>query len=187
MRQRPDVQAHHQRRRPLVRRQPRAQRLRGAAQHLEGAVRRLAQPGIGVERDAGLEHRRVIGRLVAREMQVGAADILEGAIGVGPAVVPGAAQRALEQLEAAPGDVGEQRVAVAEMPVRRRRADPGPARRVGEGEPGRSLLRDQVERGADQRLAQIAVMIAAPRVSVFWAIPLGFPGRSRSPFFGQLI
>src|SRR3954468_9571718 len=52
------------------------------------------------------------------------------------------------------------------MPVGRRRADPGPARRVGEGEPGRPLLRDQVERGADERLAQIAVMIAAPAITI---------------------
>ena len=47
------------------------------------------------------------------------------------------------------------------MPVGRGRADAGPARRFGKGEAGRPLLRDQIERGADQRLLQIAVVIAA--------------------------
>src|SRR5271156_6821787 len=46
------------------------------------------------------------------------------------------------------------------MPVGGRRAYPGRARRIGEGEPRRSLFGNQVERGADQRLAQIAVVIA---------------------------
>src|SRR5271169_187509 len=47
------------------------------------------------------------------------------------------------------------------MPIGRRRADSGEARGLGEGEAGRTLLGDQLQRGADQRLAQIAVMIAA--------------------------
>ena len=68
----------------------------------------------------------------------------------------------LEQLEAAARHIGHQRVAVAEMAIGRRRADPGRARRVGEGEARRPFSRDQLERGADQRLAQIAVVIAAP-------------------------
>src|SRR5213593_870461 len=57
------------------------------------------------------------------------------------------------------------------MAVGCRRADAGPARRVGEGEAGRALLRDQIERGADQRLAQIAVVIAAPP-----AVVVALPG-----------
>ena len=66
-----------------------------------------------------------------------------------------------EQLEAAPRDIGDQRVAVAEMPVGCGRTDPGRARGVGKGKSGRSLFGDQVESRLDQRLAQIAVMIAA--------------------------
>src|SRR4029077_14510816 len=42
-----------------------------------------------------------------------------------------------------------------------RRADPGRASSIGEGEPRRPLFGNQVERGADQCLAQIAVVIAA--------------------------
>ena len=57
--------------------------------------------------------------------------------------------------------LGQQFVAVAKMPVGRRRADAGHARGIGEGEPGRALLRDQVERRLQQRLLQIAVVIAA--------------------------
>src|ERR1700676_2861072 len=47
------------------------------------------------------------------------------------------------------------------MPVRRRRADPGRTRGVGEGKPRRALFRDQPERCLQQRLFQIAVMITA--------------------------
>src|SRR3984957_14016197 len=52
------------------------------------------------------------------------------------------------------------------MPIGRRRANPGKASGFGESESGRSLRRDQFQRGADQRLAQIAVMIAARRVGL---------------------
>jgi len=67
-----------------------------------------------------------------------------------------------KQLEPAARDIGYQRVAVAEVAIGGGRADPGPARGVGKGKPSRALFRDQVERGLDQRLAQIAMMIAAP-------------------------
>src|SRR5436189_2227987 len=41
------------------------------------------------------------------------------------------------------------------------RANTSRARGIGKGEPGRTLFRDQVEGRLDQRLAQIAVMIAS--------------------------
>ena len=169
VRQRPDVQAHHQRRRTLVGGRAGAQRLGGAAQHREGALGGLAQPGIAVDRDADLEHRRVIGRLGAGESEIGAAEPLEGGERLRLAAIPGALQMRLEQFEPAPRDIGDQRLAVAEMAVGRCRADPGRARCVGKGEPGRPFLRDKAERGVDQRLAQIAVVIAAPRARVLSA------------------
>src|ERR1700733_9015294 len=52
------------------------------------------------------------------------------------------------------------------MPIGCRRADPGKPSGLREGKSGRSLRRDQFQRGADQRLAQIAVMIAARRVGL---------------------
>ena len=80
---------------------------------------------------------------------------------IGTPLVPGALQRRLEALEAAPRDVGHQFVAVAEMAIRRGGADAGPARRFGEGEAGGALLGNQFEGGANQRLLQIAVVVAA--------------------------
>src|SRR5262249_2593183 len=111
---------------------------------------------------ASLEHGRIEGGLFARKGEIGVADILEGDKGIGPALAPGTVQAFFEQFEAAARDIGEQCLAVAEMPVRGRRTNPGRASGVGEGEPTRPLLGDQVERGADQGLAQIAVVIAAP-------------------------
>ena len=52
------------------------------------------------------------------------------------------------------------------MPIRRRRADAGKARGLRERESGRPFSGDQFQRGADQRLAQIAVMIAARRIAL---------------------
>ena len=46
------------------------------------------------------------------------------------------------------------------MPIGRSRTDPGPARGFGKGETRRALLRDQLERRADQRFLQVAVVIA---------------------------
>ena len=71
------------------------------------------------------------------------------------------ASASVELLEAAQRDVGEQRVAVAVMPVGRGRAHARPARGVGKGEAGRTFFGDQFERGAHQGFLQIAVVIAA--------------------------
>ena len=117
--------------------------------------------GLAFERNAGFEHRRIVRRLGAREGQIGPAGALERRHRVGPAAIPRGFQRGGELLEAAPRDVGEQLVAVAEMAVRRGRADAGPARRIGKGEPRRPFLGDQLERGADQRFLEVAVVIAA--------------------------
>ncbi len=65
-------------------------------------------------------------------------------------------------LEAAHRDVGEKLVAVAEMPVRRSRTDAGGTCGLGEGEAGRALLGDQIERRLDQRFPEISVVIAGP-------------------------
>ena len=64
-------------------------------------------------------------------------------------------------------DVGQEFVAVAKVPVRRRRTHAGPARRIGESEPRRSLFGNQFERGTHQGFFQIAVVIAAGRVATF--------------------
>jgi hypothetical protein len=56
----------------------------------------------------------------------------------------------------------EQLVTVAEVPVWRGRADAGHAGGIGEGEAGRRpSCADQVEGGLQQRLLEVAVVIAA--------------------------
>ena len=67
--------------------------------------------------------------------------------------------------------LGQELVAVAEMPIGRGRTDARPARGFCEGEPGRPLLGDQLERGAHQRLFQIAVMVAARAAFPFVTSP----------------
>jgi len=135
---------------------------RSAAARMIAKARSLAaKRRIHVDRDSRFEHRRIERGLLAREIEIGLTDALEGGDGVGTPVVPGFRQRRLELLEAALGDAGEQLVAVAEVTVRRGGADAGHARGIGKGKAGRALLPDQVERGLQQRFAQIAVMIAA--------------------------
>jgi hypothetical protein len=58
-------------------------------------------------------------------------------------------------------DAGEQIVAIAKMPVGRGGADAGGSRGIGESEARRALFGDQPKRRLQQRLFQIAVMIAA--------------------------
>ena len=136
---------------------------RSAAARMMAKARSLAACSVGLAStgSAGFEHRRIERGLFAGESEIGFADPLEGGDGVGAAVVPGLRQQRLELLEAALRDPGQQFVAVAEMPVGRGGADAGHARGIGEGEAGRALLGDQVERCLQQRLFQIAVMIAA--------------------------
>jgi transcriptional regulator of nitric oxide reductase len=55
------------------------------------------------------------------------------------------------------------------MPVGRRRADARRTRGVGESEAGRSLLGNQAKRRLQQRLLQIAVVVAALSAALFLA------------------
>src|SRR6202011_3248596 len=89
--------------------------------------------------------------------------------GIRPAIVPGIGQHHLELLETALRDARKQLVAIAEMPVWRCRADARHARGIGKGEPRRTFFRNQAERRLQQRLFQIAVMIAALGAALFLA------------------
>src|SRR5262249_57016964 len=100
-------------------------------------------------------------------------------------------QRRLELIEAAAGDIGQQLVAIAKVPIGRRRADPRPARGFREGEAGGPFLGDQFEGGADQRLFQVAMMVAArslppptPVKGLYMTpgTPSTSPGRQAKPF-----
>ena len=117
-----------------------------AAQSLSAAPRNTAKArspasrsaGSAPTRNAGFEHRRVERRLGAGEFEIGLAEPVQRGESVGAAVVPGPRQRRLELLEAAQRHTRHQFVAVAEMPIGRRRADAGEARRLGESEAGRA-------------------------------------------------
>src|SRR5262249_10253187 len=141
----------------------------GGAYDTESAFGCRQQRRIGIDRNPGFEHGGIERRLLAGEGEIGLTDALERGEGIRTAVVPGAGQRRRELLEAALGDGGQQLVAVAKVPVWRRRADAGHARGVGEGEAGRALLPNQVERRLQQRLFQIAVMVAALGAALFLA------------------
>ena len=136
------------------------------AQYGEGAIAGGSQFRDRVGRDAGFEHRGVISRLGTREGQIGFAHAVERGECIGTAIVEGARQRGFELLESAQRDIGQQIVAVAEVAIRRRRADAGPARGIGKGEAGGALLRNQFEGGTHERFAQIAVVIAARAMPV---------------------
>ena len=79
-----------------------------------------------------------------------------------PSPLQGPPEALGELVEAAEGDLGHQGVAAAEMAVERRRRDAHELGRIGEGETAEPALRDEALRRLDQRLLQIAVMIALP-------------------------
>ena len=162
MGKRPEVKAHHQRRRPFLRWQSSAERLRRLAQHGKAALCELAQTRIAVERKPCFEHRRIVGGFVACKGEICPTDILEGGEGIGPAVAPGQVETNREQFETPPCDIGEEGVTVAEMPIGRGRTDAGGAGCVRKGEPGRPFFRDQIEGGLDQCLAKVTVVISPP-------------------------
>src|SRR5262245_52957763 len=161
MRHRPYMQRDHQRRRSSLWRHQRNKFLGRRAQYRKCVLARLAQFTIGIERNTRFEHRRVISRLAFGESEIGFAEPVERGHHFWPAFIPGFGEHACKFLEATPRNIGEQRVAIAKMPIRRGRANTRPARRVGEGEASRPLLRDQLKRSAHQGFLEIAVVIAA--------------------------
>jgi len=56
---------------------------------------------------------------------------------------------------------GQKRLGVAEVAIGCTGTDPGETRRLGDGEAGGALFRDQCGSGFNQRLAQVAMVIAA--------------------------
>jgi hypothetical protein len=156
------MQRHHQRRRPSAGRQVRGQPVRPLAQDGKRALAGGEQPRMAVEGNPRLEHRRIIRRLIPCERQIGATQCLERAEHIRPTTVPGRGERHGEPLEPTQRHLGQQCLGVAEMPVRRTRTDPRQPRRFGDREARGTLFGDQRQRRLDQRLAQVAVVIAAP-------------------------
>ena len=161
VRDRPDVKAHQPDGRTLAFGQRAAERGGSVLQDIEGALgggNRLA-PRAG--RHARLEHHRVARRLVAGEGEIGTPKIVEGRERRRHAVVPRHVEPRGEALEAVLGDFGEQRIAIAEMPIGRRGTDAGKPRRLGQAEARRPVLLDQLARRFEQHLFEVAMMIGA--------------------------
>src|SRR5262249_3481918 len=144
----------------LGRKRP-AKRRRRALQHIEGAIGSCFQLIVGAHAETGLEHHRVACRLLAGEGEIGAAEIFEGRKRGRYAVVAGHVGPRGEALETVAGELGKERVTVAEMPVWRRGADPCEPRRLGQTEARRAVLLDQLARRLEQDLLEIAVVIGA--------------------------
>src|SRR5262245_28454149 len=141
MRQRPDVQGHHEDWGTLPRRHGGDEPLGGGSQHGKGTLPRLLQFWARFGRDAGLEHGGIVGWLALCEPKIGFAEAVEGCEGIWTAAVPGAFKCNRESIEATPCHVDQQFVAVAKMSVGRRRTNSRTAGGFCEGEGGRSLVR----------------------------------------------
>ena len=113
-----------------------------------------------MRRNTGFEHRRVEGGLGACEGEISFAETVERRHRIGTAVVPGLGERRLELLEAAQRDVRQEFVTVAEVPIGRRRADTGPTGGLCKRESGGAFFGNEFQRGAQQRLFQVAVVVA---------------------------
>src|SRR5262245_46453585 len=154
------MQCHHANRWALRRRHRGDERVCGAPEHTEGIIACLYQLWTGVERNASFEHRRVIGWLAAREREIGLAEAVKRRKWIGPSIAPRVVERSLELLEAAQRNARQQFIAIAKMAIGRRRTHPRPARGFRKGETRGALFGNQLERGADQRFLQIAVVVA---------------------------
>src|SRR5665811_222414 len=113
----PDVQADKLDRRPLLLWKLTAQSGGRALQDIEGALGCGRALAFRARRQTCLEHDRVARRLLAGEGEIGAAEILDGRERRGHAIVPGRVELGGEALEAVAGDLGEKRIAIAEMAI----------------------------------------------------------------------
>src|SRR5262249_32647922 len=97
----------------------------------------------------------------------------------------------------APGNIGKQLIAIAEMAIGRGRADPRPTGCFGKGKARRAALGDQIERRPDQGLLEVSMVIATRAFTVLFApthvkgsyispgAPSRFPERKSPPWRRQ--
>ena len=141
-----------------------AHRLRGA----RGSTAKARSPaasraGCASSGHARLEHCRVVGRFAAGEGEVGAAERLERAHRVGLAL-RSRRPPARPANRSNPRSATSASSASASRKCRYGAAGLTPAARAASAmvKPAGPFSRDQIQRGLDQRLAQVAVMVAAP-------------------------
>src|SRR6516162_4900264 len=112
------------------------------------------------KRNAGLEHRGIIGRFGPCEFKIGLAQPIERSKWLRAAIVPRLLEHNRKPLEPAQRDAGEKFITIAEMAIGRGWTHARPPRGLGKGETGRSFLRNQFQGGAQKRFFQIAMVIA---------------------------
>ena len=105
-------------------------------------------------------------RMRAGELEVGPPDLEQRPERRRPAGGGGALERVGEHHEPLPRHLLDQFLAAAEVAIGRRRAHPRGPRRLGEREAERPLLLDQRQRRLDQRLPQVAVVVALARLGI---------------------
>src|SRR6516162_4636151 len=113
------MQSDHQDWGPGLWRHLRAQHLGSATQYGNGSLPCVTQFGARHKRNAGLEHRGVIGGLGAREFKVSFAQPIERSEWLRPAVVPRLVEQNSEPLESAQCDISEKFIAITEMAIGR--------------------------------------------------------------------
>ncbi len=125
------------------------------------AARGSSKISRAVDRDPAFEHGDVVAGILAREGQIGAARRLERGKCGGLALVVGVIEKVGEHLIALPGSFGDEILAAFKMTVDSGGGDARLARGLGQRKSGRALFGDQRKAGVDERLAQVAVVIAA--------------------------
>src|SRR5262249_17061631 len=115
MRQRPDVQCHHQDWGTLLRRHGGDEPLGGSSQHGKGTLPRFLQFWARFGRDAGLEHGGIVGWLALCEPKIGFAEAVEGCEGIWTAAVPGAFKWNRESVGATPSHLAPHFVSAGKM------------------------------------------------------------------------
>ena len=159
MAQRPNVQRHHQRGRPRTGWRRGTGGIGGFTNHGEGSIGGGSQGGVGFTWNA-VEHNGVGGWIAPGERKIGPPATFDGSRRVGAAVIPGGLQVKTQALETLPGQFRHQGAPVAKMAVWSRWADPCGTGKFGKGEAPETAFGNQAPSGLDERLAQIAVVVA---------------------------
>lgn len=152
-------------------------------QQVKGAFARVFDLGMSLSPTCR-EHRLIGARPARRESEIGPAhgDQSRHRLGFAP---DGGGQTLSEIPEAAPRDLGDQRLPVGKMPVGRGGGDSGLAGCVAQGEASGATFVQQLFRNGDERILQRAMVIPAPLGDIWtggvWAGGFLDHGRERHP------
>ena len=129
-----------------------------AVEGVGGALSRGRHRGVVGVVEVRAEHDLEVGAVVDREAHVGHPDVEEV-----PGLLLGGGEGVGQQVVALGGDGGEQAGLVPEVVRRRGVGDPGAAGQLAQAQPGRAGLGEGVDRGRQDRLTQVAVVVGAVR------------------------